>query len=246
MRCLGLVIYMMFLLQTKLLGQTVEPSRGVGAYQLQLEVETLYSVDKDNTAKITSWNLPNILMRYGLTNDIELQLHTPFTKERCFVNNKVTSNIFKFDEIEVGASFNLLDQKNWFPEAALMARVVLPTNGFGNQGIGNIISLNFSNTISKSFSLSYNLGTTTNTNKKTSGFYVMNMSYQINSQVQFFIENSSGFTFKNMESNCMATGFEVVMSPFCMIDFSVAKSLKNKMYYAGAILTWAINTKKSG
>ena len=245
MKDLGLVVFTVFLLQFKLIGQTVEPSKAVDKNNLQLEFETLYSVENETSSKTTSWSIPNVLIRYGMSNNIELQLHTPFTKERCFVDNELTSNIFKFEEVEIGASINLWKQNKLIPEAAIMTRIVLPTKTFNSKGVGNVVSLNLSNLISNKICLNYNVGTTTDINKSTTGFYVVNMYYEPNSKVHFFIENSSGFTLKKTESSCLSTGLGVNLNDFFTVDFSVAKSLKNKMFYVGAILTWVINTEKS-
>ena len=101
---LGFFIFFVLLLPLKLIGQTVEPSRNVKRNNLQLEFETTYSVENESVNKTTSWNIPNILIRYGVSDNIELQLHTPFTKVRCFENGQLTSNIFEFKEMEFGVS----------------------------------------------------------------------------------------------------------------------------------------------
>ena len=231
------------LLSFKLFAQTIEPSSGIDKKTLQIELESLYSVEKIESQKNTSWNIPNILIRYGLTENIELQLLTPFTKERCFENNELQSNVFKFEEIEIGLSLNLWKQNGFIPETALMVRLVLSSNKLSFDKLGNIISLNFSNNITKKLSLNYNIGTKTNLNKETTGFYVVNIGFEPNSKVHFFIENSSDFTFENSNSNCLGTGFGINLNKKFAVDFSVAKSLKHKMFYAGAIITWVINSK---
>ena len=61
-----LFYFFVLLLPLKLIGQTVEPSRNVKRNNLQLEFETTYSVENESVNKTTSWNIPNILIRYGL------------------------------------------------------------------------------------------------------------------------------------------------------------------------------------
>lgn len=241
---IGLFIFTIVFMSFELVGQTVEPSSCIVANILQLEFEILYSVEKNPPQKTTSWNIPNILIRYGLLENIELQLHTPFTKERCFVENKLTTNVFEFNEIEMGLSINLWKQNRYLPEAAVMARIVSPTEVFNFNALGNIVSFNFSNQMTKKIALNYNLGTTTSIEKRTTGFYIINISYQSNSQLRFFIENSSNFNFNRTESNCLGTGFGVNLMNNISVDFSFSQSLKNKMFYTGVILAWAINTQK--
>lgn len=245
MHKLTYLVLIILLINIKIVAQTVEPSTGVEKNNIQLEFETLFSIEKKESQKNTSWSLPNILVRYGISKNIELQLHTPFTKERCFENNLLTSNVFKFDEVEIGVSLNLWKQHKILPETAIMARVISKTNRFSINKLGNIISLNFSNIISKKISLGYNIGTSTNINKETTGFYILNVTYVPNSNWHYFLENSRNFTFENTESNCLGTGFGHNLNSNITIDFSFSKSLKNNMFYTGAILSWAINTKKS-
>ena len=227
-----------------LLGQTVEPSAAVGKDILQLEFETLYSVEKSATLKNTTWNIPNVLVRYGLSDNVELQLHTPFTKDRCFENNGLTSTIFSFKEVELGVSLNLWGQRNIRPEAAILVRAISATESFGFKEIGNMVSLNFSNTIGQKFTLGYNIGTTTDLDKHTSGFYVLNLDYAPNPKIHFFVENTVNFNWDSMRSNCIGLGAGFKMGGNLFVDFSAAKSLLHDMFYTGAIVTWAINAKK--
>lgn len=228
----------------RLLGQTVEPSTAVGKGTLQLEFETLYSVEKSTALKNTTWNIPNILIRYGLSDKIELQLHTPFTKDRCFENNGLTSTIFSFKEVELGVSYNLWGQKNIRPEVAIMVRAIAATESFGFKEIGNMVSLNFSNAIGQKFTLGYNLGTTTDLDKHTTGFYVLNLDYAPNAQTHFFVENTVNFNLDSMQSNCIGLGVGFKLGENLSVDFSAAHSLLHDMFYTGAIVTCAINTKK--
>lgn len=241
----GFFILTVLLLHLELVCQTVEPSRNVQRNNLQLEFEINYSVENEFANKTTSWNIPNILIRYAISDNVELQLHSPFTKVRCFENSQLISNIFEFKEIELGVSVNLWKQNKLVPETAIMARMVSPTKEIKSSAIGNIISINFSNVISNKMSLNYNIGTTTDIDKNAYCFYIMNISYEHNPKVHFFIENTGIFN-ENLESNCMGAGFGFNLNSSFAIDFSIANSLNNKMYYAGAILAWVINTNKKG
>ena len=103
-------------------------------------------------------------------------------------------------------AINLWEQNNLIPEAALLLRIISPTNQLNHKKLGSIMSLNFSNTISNKVRINYNIGTVTDIDKNTTGFYILNFGYEPNSKIHFFIENSGGFTFKESESNCLGTG----------------------------------------
>jgi len=238
-----LYIFTLALISSRFVGQTVESSSCVQINNIQLELEALYSVENESLNKETSWSIPNILIRYGLSKNIEVQLHTPFTQVRCFENNQLISNVFTFEEMEFGVSVNLWKQKKLIPEAAVMGRIVSPVGNFNSKGFGNILSLNFSNALSNKTSINYNVGTTTDVDKNTFGFYIVNVSYQANTNLRFFIENTGMFN-QSVKSNCLGSGFGFNIINNVSIDFSVAKSLKGKMFYTGAILTWAFKTKK--
>jgi len=240
---LGFIIFFVLLLHFKLMCQTVEPSRNVQRNNLQLELETNYTVENESVNKTTLYNIPNILIRYGLSDNVELEVHSPFTKVRCFENSQLVSNIFEFKEIEFGVSVNLWKQNKLIPETAIMVRMVSPTKGIKSSSIGNIVSLNFSNVISNNVSFNYNIGTTTDIDKNTYCFYVMNISYELNSKIHFFIENTGIFSEK-ITSNCLGTGFGFNLNNSFAMDFSIANSLNNKLFYSGAIVTWVINTNR--
>ena len=235
------IVFLSFIF-TKITAQTVEPSKGVDKGILQMEFETLYSEENIHSEKNTSWNIPNILVRYGLSDNIELQLHTPFTKERCYENNRLTSNVFKFEEMEVGVSVNLWKQNKLIPEAAIMGRIVSLTENFSFNKLGHIVSLNMANQINDKLSLNYNIGTTTNIDKETTGFYVVNFTYDTGN-IHYFIENTSDYTFDETASNCLGTGFGLNVKDNLGIDFSFSKSLKHNMFCAGAIITWVLNSR---
>ena len=237
-----------FLLATYLIfcfdlnSQSIESSSGIERNLLQLELETVYSTEKEAFEKTTAWSIPNILVRFGLSNNVELQLHTPFTKEICYEDNVLISNVFDFDEVELGMAINLWKQKKIIPEASIMARIITSTNNIDFNNIGNVISLNFSNTLSEKVSLNYNVGTVTDIDKNTNAFYILNLDYQPNPKFHLFFENSSDFTFENTASNCMSIGFGLGLKPNISLDYSASKSLKHKMFYTGVILTWVIDT----
>ena len=156
MKNVVLYIFTLALISSRFVGQTVESSSCVQINNIQLELEALYSVENESLNKETSWSIPNILIRYGLSKNIEVQLHTPFTQVRCFENNQLISNVFTFEEMEFGVSVNLWKQKKLIPEAAVMGRIVSPVGNFNSKGFGNILSLNFSNALSNKTSINYN------------------------------------------------------------------------------------------
>jgi len=244
MKALDYFLIIFFIVFNKIEAQTVEPSNGVGKGFLQLEFETLYSHEKYGLQKNTAVTLPKVLKRFGLSDKVELQWQTIIIKERSLENKMLNASNYHFDEMEIGLSINLWKAKGVLPEAALMARIVTSEKDvFTN--IGNNISMNFSNIISDKITLNYNIGTLTDLNKETYGFYIANICYEPNSKWHFFIENSNQFKYDQIESNTLSSGFGSQLNDHLTVDFSVGKSLQQNMYFTGMIFVWVVNTDKN-
>ena len=221
--------------------QTAEPSAGVSKNTLQIELESLYAVEKENTNKTTSWSTPNALFRYGLSNKVELQLNTPLVKENIYENNILAESNHQFEGIQVGLSLNLWEQKKLLPEAALMVRAIVPTTGGGN--MGKLFSLNLSNSFAEKWLFNYNIGYVVETDNSSTGFFIGNLSYEMNDTVHFFVETFGDFNKSQFENNTINTGVGFNIGDAYVLDFSVAKGLSQDMYYFGGIFTWVLNTK---
>ena len=228
-------------LKFNLMAQTVEPSATIDKSIFQIELESLYTIQKEGSVKMDSWSIPSTLFRYGLLNGFELQLNTPIIKEKLWENNHLIHSLNKFDDIQIGFSMNLWKEKKLIPEASILFRAIVPTDKKLNLNkIGEIVSLNFSNKISDKVSFNYNIGFAHETDNSKAGFYIGNINYEVTSKVHFFIEN-----FGNLISHNLNIGGGYNFSDNFMIDLSIAKGVNHNLFYAGGIITWVINTKKS-
>ncbi len=233
-------------LKFNLIAQTAEPSATIDKNILQIELESLYTIQNEGSEKMNSWSIPSILFRYGLLNGFELQLNTPIIKEKLWKNDYLIHSINKFDDIQIGFSLNLWKEKKLLPEASIMIRAILPTDKkFSLDELGKIVSLNFLNKISKNLSLNYNIGHVQETNNLSSCFYIVNLSYQTSSKLRFFAENFGDFHNKSIMSHNLNIGGGYNFSDKIILDISVANGLNQKMFYIGGVLTWIINTKKN-
>ncbi len=223
--------------------QTTEPSTTIDKNILQIELESLYAVQKEGSKKMNSWSIPSTLFRYGLMNGFELQLNAPIIKEKLWENDHLIHSLNKFDDIQIGFSMNLWKENKLLPEASIMIRAILPTDKkFKFNKIGEIVSLNFSNKISNKISFNYNLGYAQETDYSKAGFYIVNISYELNSKLHFFIENFGDFNKKSLISHNLNIGGGYNFKHNFMIDLSIAKGVNHNLFYTGGIITWVINT----
>jgi len=191
--------------------QIVEPSSGIDKQMLQIEMEAQYAVQEEDMQKIIDWSLPSMLFRYGLSNNVELQLNAPLVLEKLYEYDHLVRNSNRFSNIQLGTSLNLWKQKKILPETAFMARVILPINKNENSNkIGEILALNFSNAFLQNFALNYNIGYVHETDGSNAGYYILNLTYNLNQNVHFFIENFSDF-----KGNSSFSKFKFFSKPYC-------------------------------
>ncbi|RXP59399.1 hypothetical protein EC396_04950 [Lutibacter sp. HS1-25] len=212
---------------------------------LQIEMEGQYAIQKEGKTKQVAWSIPSLLFRYGLSNAVELQLNAPLIREHLYENDHLIHSLNKFDHVQLGLSVNLWKQKNILPAAAIMGRIILPfENNLKINTLGKIVSLNFSNTINEHFSLNYNIGYAYETDATKSGYYIANLSYNLNSKIHFFLENFADFNKEMIVSQNLNLGGGYNIKNNLSIDYSIAKGLNHNLFYTSLLVTWQINTQK--
>jgi len=237
MRYLSKIAIVWLLCTVSVCAQTVEPSSGVGKRTLQLEFESLYLMEKEGTEKVNSWSIPSVLMRYGVSDVVELQLNIPFLKEYTFEDENILSSRTFLDNIQAGVSVNLWEENGILPQAAVMARALIPIYNSQVDAIGSLVALNFSNTLAEQLSLNYNMGWIRDQGED-SGYYIANLSWNISSTVHTFVE-FFGSTYYNLNMNHninTGIGFNLGSS-FCL-DLSVASGLNHNMTFFGGVLSY--------
>ena len=222
--------------------QVVEPSSSVDKHIFQMEFEGQYAIQKEENETMKAWSIPSALFRYGLFKGVELQLNAPLIKEKLYENDHLVHSLNKFDNIQLGLSVNLWKQKNVLPEAAFMARTIVPFEA--GLELGTVLALNMSNAISEKLAFNYNIGFVHETNGENVGYYVLNLTYNLNSKIHFFLENIADFNNEMVISQNLNTGAGYNFKDNVTLDFSIANGLNHSLFYTGLIFTWAINTKK--
>lgn len=236
-----LVCYILCLtLKFNLIAQTAEPSATVDKNILQIELESLYTVQNEGSEKMKSWSIPNALFRFGIFNSVELHLNIPIVKEELWKNDHLVQSLNKFEDFQVGFSANLWKEKKLLPQASIMIRLILPTDK--NYKLGKIVSLNLSNKISGNLTFNYNIGHIQETDNALSCFYIVNLTYQTSSKFHFFLENFGDLHNESLMSHNLNLGGGYNITEKLILDISASKGLNTNMFYAGGILTWIIKT----
>lgn len=241
MRVIFILIICLF--TTYCMAQTVEPSASVESETLQIELESQYSIEKDAGQKITSWSLPSALIRYGVLNKAEFQFSIPVTRQQVFNGDKLVETYHEIGDMQVGMAIDLWKQHKLIPEASLMARAIVPVaQNDVSARVGKILSLNLMNQLTERLSFNYNVGFLQDIDLSSSGFYIINFTYELNQKFHFFVEQFGDFTMDDFLSHSFNIGFGSNLVDNLSVDFSFANGLDYKMNYVGVILTWVTHT----
>lgn len=245
MRNFKYLLFILFFFKHTLNAQTVEPSKGIDKNMFQIELETIYSIDKqENNGLSKSISTPNFLFRYGFLKYLELQISIPIIKEKYYEENELLYATHKFDDTQLGFSVNLWNQKKWIPEAAFMTRIYLHyLSNINFSYVGQTFSLNLSNTLTQKLSLNYNIGYAFEKKTELSSFFITNLTYELFSKYIIFLEFSGNNTKTHKFLQNIATGLSYKMNEGLSLDFSIAEGLNHNLFYMGARLTWLIKTK---
>jgi len=224
--------------------QTVESSAVVDKFNLQIELESLYTKQKEGLETMKSWSIPSVLFRYGLFNGVEFQLNTPIIKEKLYENDHLIHSLHKFDDMQLGFSINLWKQQNILPEVSFMLRAILPISlKLQNEHIGKVISLNLSNSLNEKLSFNYNIGYVNETNNNSTYFYIANFNYNLNSKFHVFIEEFADFSNTQKTFHNISTGLGYIFNDRFSLDLSTAKGMNHNMFYVGGIFVYNFNLK---
>ena len=219
--------------------QTIEPSKGVDKNTLQTEIESIYSIEKDNDITIKSWSTPSLLFRYGFLKNVELQFNLPIKQERHFEKNELVYSSNALDDLQLGISFNLWEQKKLLPETALMYRSLIHyESDFKLLHAGQVISLNLSNTLNPKLTLTNNIGYAKEKESSYSILFMSNLSYSSSEKLSLFIESSYNNTPQQNKFHNGLIGFGYAFTNKITFEGVFSKGLNYNQFYMGGRLTF--------
>lgn len=170
---------------------------------------------------IRDFFLPTGLLKYGLTNWIELRLEgTPYTETiRPVVNDEKN---LKLEPVEVGAKLRLFEEKGLRPKTSLIAHVGLPflaSKEFRESPLTYVARLTMQHSLSEVVGFGYNIGVERDIENTTSLFYTVAPGFGISDRWYAYVEAFGSFTGGVGEHNLDA-GIAYNPSPDTKIDFS--------------------------
>ncbi len=111
--------------------------------------------------KVFSHSYPSLLLRYGLSGNVELRFAAEFLQEELSNVEVSDQNQTGFSPLTIGAKISLFKEKKSMPETSLILSISIPfkeNSPFQSDFIGTDFRFVMTNNLSKRFTLSYNIG----------------------------------------------------------------------------------------
>ncbi len=129
---------------------------------LQTEVGFLRSaINYSSTSKLISVEHPNINIKYGLGEKVELRMLSLYESSKDVSGNTIYRNN-RLTFLQVGTKFNFLQQKLIIPKVSVMAHLIFNNFKQKNIPIDTLLGFNckliFQNKITSGFDLNYSAG----------------------------------------------------------------------------------------
>ncbi len=220
--------------------QTESPNT-INKGALQIESGYLSLKDKENKKSITQNLAPTNLVRYGLTNNIELRLLAQFENQESD-----QTKISGISDIELGVKLKILKKENINNEISFLSTLIIPSasNDLSLNSFGISNRMIFSHTLSDKTGLGYNLGYDYFGSGKGNLTYTLAIGTSLTEKIGFFMEPFGEVVeFDNLFLN-FDSGFTYLIKKNLQLDCSYGTGINNKMNFFSFGISWLIKKTK--
>lgn len=222
--------------------QTIEPSKATNKNIVSFETEFYYSRTDESGVTTKSWNVFNLLIRYGLTDSFELNAALSNAKEEIYQGANLEEHHHKFDVFKVGGLYNLNVFNNNKFEIALQSDLLVPVDKSHDNAnkLGYIISVNPGVFLSDKWMLISNIGYLKDVDQTDKLLYKLNLQFYLNDKLLVFTEHTGNKNFNYDFTQSVGFGyypstwsFETVIgigskTPDFFTGFKIIKEFKLK------------------
>jgi len=201
----------------------------MGKGYFQVESGFFYSRDEFSLLKITASTTPNLMIKYGVIDRIEVKLfldvlNTKF--EAAGFENKNSG----LAPIRLATKVFLIEGDGWIPAASLTGILSLPNTGkkaFQHDDLNPSIRLQMENSISENVSLNYSIGGDWFDNSISQGVYTIVLGNSFSDKLGGWAELYG--TFSNDTSDTFATDFGLayLLTDYLQLDSSFGIGLND-------------------
>ncbi|WP_339835149.1 transporter [uncultured Flavobacterium sp.] len=198
-----------------------------------LQVETGFSAKKTNN-DASSFVLPSVLWKYGISDNFELRLITEFANNKSYSTRTSGMN-----PVLIGFKAKIIEENGIIPQTSIIGHLALPnvsSTKFKLDYLAPQFRFAIQHTLTEKIALSYNLGSEWDGfTAEPSFIYSLATGYSITEKVETYVE-IFGFAPQNQKSNHnFDGGFTYLVSNNAMIDVSGGIGLTEnapKYYFA--------------
>ncbi|MCF6279157.1 MAG: transporter [Flavobacteriaceae bacterium] len=213
-----------------------ESSSTIPKNSFQIEM----GMQQSNNNSLTSFAGPSTLLRYGISDKIELRLFNQYESHKIELDG---GNI-KFDglgDIEVGFKVQLFKKEDVNTEIAFLSHAIIPTakEALTNDKVGSINKLSISHSLSEKISLGYNIGYdyAAQTNVFT---YSVVLGFSLSDKIGAYIEPFGALAEGGQYEGNFDVGLTYLAKDNLQFDVAYGAGLNNDMQYVSAGFSWNI------
>jgi len=174
--------------------------------------------------------IPTTLLRYGLTERIELRLVEQLVHLK---NKQTTEDSFGLSDLELGAKIQILKNPAINSEIAFISHLVLPTGAISltNENLGIVNKLAISHGITDFIDLGYNIGYNYFCNEKGYFTYSAALGLGIAKRIGTYFETYGEVVEFNDWISNFDSGITYLIKDNMQLDFSFGVGLNQAMNY---------------
>lgn len=214
-----------------------ESSSTVPGGALQLETGVLVSYDGSSHISTRQILLPTTLLRYGITNGVELRVVNQL--ESIKFNNEKYQGI---SDLEVGTKIEIINSEKRNIEVAFLTHLIIPTGSteLSSGKYGTVNKISVSHVVSDNVGIGYNLGYNYLGVGSGDLTYSLVFGIGVNEKVSVYVEPYGEITdFKEFVSYIDA-GFTYLVKENFQLDFSFGSGINKRMNFVSTGFSWLI------
>lgn len=203
----------------------------MGKGYFQIESGFFYGTDKGAGNKITASTTPNLMIKYGVIDRVEVKLFLDVEHEKNEDKIAVTeSKNSGLSSIRLATKVFLIEGDGWMPAASLTGILSLPNTGdkaFQHNDLNPSIRLQMENSISDNLSLNYSIGGDWFDSSISQGVYTIVLGSSFSDKLGGWAELYG--TFSNDTSDTFATDFGLayLLTDYLQLDSSIGIGLND-------------------
>ncbi len=204
------------------------------------QIESGISIENSNNKNKVSVFGPSTLLRYGLTNNIELRFVSQYESTKIGLAG-LDKKYKGFNDLEIGAKVQLLKKDDVNTEIAFLSHVIVPTanSNITTNSVGVINKLAISHSISNKIGLGYNIGYDF-VEKYSTLTYSLALGFSLSDTIGFYIEPYGLWGEQNYFESNFDAGLTFLVNYNFQFDVSYGKGINNNMEYLSAGFSWKI------